>query len=355
MTGRRRALVTVVALVCAADLAVGLTFVRAGGFSTVAGPSTPSTPSTPTTGAPGPPSIAVVTTGAPVATTKPTTTTTTRPVPPASPTTAVGDPVLLAAGDIASCSSPVDEATAMLLNARPSATVATLGDNAYERGSPAEFAGCYAPSWGAAAPRTKPAIGNHEYGTRGAAGYFGYFGPAAGDPATGYYSYDLGTWHVVALNSNCSVVSCLAGGAQEQWLRADLARRPGACTLVYWHHPRFSSGRVHGSSIDVGPLWQALYDGNADVVLAGHDHTYERFGPLDPTGRPDPTRGIRSFVVGTGGRSAYGFGPPLPGSEVRNSGTAGVLQLTLGAGRYGWQFLPVDGASFSDAGSGRCH
>ncbi len=265
------------------------------------------------------------------------------------------DPVLLAAGDIASCSSSGDEATAALLNARPTAAVAALGDNVYERGSPAEYAGCYAPTWGASRARTRPAPGNHDYGTSGAAGYFDYFGAAAGDAAKGYYSYDIGSWHLVALNSNCSTVSCAAGGAQERWLRADLAAHPAACTLAYWHHPRFSSGTVHGSSTAVGPLWQALYDGNADLVLAGHEHSYERFGPLDPAGRADPARGIRSFVVGTGGRSSYPIGAPLPGSEVRSTGTEGLLQVTLRPGGYAWQFLPVAGRTFRDSGTGRCH
>lgn len=268
---------------------------------------------------------------------------------------AVADAVLLAAGDIASCSSPADEATAALLAARPSATVATLGDNAYDRGTPEEFTGCYGPSWGAARARTKPTPGNHDYATPGAAGYFGFFGAAAGDPTKGYYSYDLGAWHVVALNSNCWAVSCARGGAQEAWLRADLAAHPRRCTLAYWHHPRFSSGRVHGSTPAVGPLWQALYDAGVDVVLAGHEHTYERFAPLDPAGAVDPARGLRSFVVGTGGRSHYAFGAALPGSEVRNSGTYGVLQLTLQAEGLAWQFLPEPGKAFRDAGTAGCH
>ncbi len=270
-------------------------------------------------------------------------------------TTGPGAPVLLAAGDIASCSSADDEATAALLAARPVAVVATLGDNVYEQGSPDEFTRCYQPSWGASAPRTKPSVGNHDYATAGAAGYFGYFGPAAGDPARGYYSYDLGAWHVVALNSNCSIVSCSTGSAQERWLRDDLAAHPDGCTLAYWHHPRFSSGTTHGSSSAVGPLWQALYDGHADLVLQGHEHNYERFAPLDPSGRSDPERGLRSFVVGTGGRSHYPLGPPLPGSEVRNDNTYGLLALTLRPGTYQWQFVPEAGKSFADSGSTNCH
>jgi hypothetical protein len=293
---------------------------------------------------------------------KPKPTTTTAPAPsttlaPSTTTTAppVADPVLLAAGDIASCASSGDEATAALLDARPSAVVATLGDNAYDSGTATEFANCYHPTWGRSKARTHPAAGNHDYGTAGAAGYYGYFGAAAGDPSKGYYSYDLGTWHVVALNSNCSVVSCGAGSAQEQWLRADLAASSATCTLAYWHHPRFSSGTAHGSSTTVAPLWQALYDNNADLVLAGHEHNYERFGPLGPSGQVDSARGLRSFVVGSGGRSHYGFGTPLTGSEVRNSDAYGVLQLTLAAEGFTWQFVPEAGRTFTDAGSAACH
>lgn len=289
------------------------------------------------------------TTGGPAATGGPAT-----PVPGAT-APAPPDPVVVAAGDIASCSSSGDEATAALVAARPQAVVVTLGDNVYDRGRPGEFADCYAPSWGASRERTRPAPGNHDYATAGAAGYFGYFGDAAGDPATGYYSFEVGTWHVVALNSNCTVVSCAAGHAQEQWLRADLARSPSRCTLAYWHHPRFSSGRAHGSSTAVAPLWQALYDAGADVVLSGHEHHYERLGPLDPSGRLDPERGIRSFVVGTGGRSHYRFGAPVVGSEVRDEATFGVLELTLSDGRFAWTFVPVAGASFTDSGSAGCH
>ncbi len=263
--------------------------------------------------------------------------------------------VILAAGDIASCSSSGDEATAALLAAEASAVVVTLGDNVYDRGRPGEFADCFGPSWGASLSRIRPSPGNHDYATAGAGGYFGYFGEAAGDPAKGYYSYDVGPWHVVSLNSNCSAVSCAAGGAQEQWLRADLSASPGPCTLAYWHHARFSSGRTHGSSTAVAPLWKALYDAGADLVLAGHEHNYERFGPLDPSGRIDQRRGIRSFVVGTGGRSHYAFGSPLAGSEARNHDTFGVLRLTLAEGHFDWTFVPVAGRTFTDSGSAPCH
>jgi len=260
----------------------------------------------------------------------------------------------VAAGDIASCSSTGDEATAALLD-RLKGTVATLGDNAYDSGTAAEFASCYAPSWGRHKSRTRPAAGNHDYVTPGAAGYFGYFRAAAGDPRNGYYSYDLGEWHVVVLNSNCSSVGgCQAGSAQEQWLRTDLRSHRARCTLAYWHHPRFSSG-PHGSDAMTQPLWQALYDAGADVVLNGHDHDYERFAPQTPSGVLDQRRGIREFVVGTGGRSHYTPAAAVANSQVANGDTYGVLKLTLKPKSYQWQFVPVAGASFRDGGSASCH
>jgi hypothetical protein len=270
-------------------------------------------------------------------------------------TTGQGVGTLLAAGDIASCSSTGDEATAALLDARPNAVVATLGDNVYEAGTAREFANCYDPTWGRHKGRTRPALGNHEYGVFQAGGYFETFGGAAGEAPLGWYSFDLNAWHVIVLNSNCEVVGCMAGGSQEKWLREDLAAHPATCTLAYWHHPRFSSGTTHGSSTAVAPLWTALYEAGADVVLAGHEHNYERFARLDPAGQPDDARGIRQFVVGTGGRSHYGFGAALPGSEVRNANTYGVLALTLRATSYQWQFVPEAGKSFTDSGSANCH
>jgi acid phosphatase type 7 len=263
--------------------------------------------------------------------------------------------VLLAAGDVASCASSGDEATAALLD-RLGGTIVALGDNVYDSGTSQEFATCYTPSWGRHKSRTRPAVGNHEHGTAGAAGYFGYFGGAAGDPSKGYYSYDLGSWHIVVINSNCAQVGgCGAGSPQEVWLRADLAAHPATCTLAYWHHPRFSSSRGHGNNPEMAPIWQALYEHGADVVLSGHDHTYERFSPQDSAGNLDRDRGIRQFVVGTGGRSHYEFGTVLPQSEVRNGDTFGVLQLTLHLSGYDWQFFPETGKTFTDAGSGTCH
>jgi hypothetical protein len=259
--------------------------------------------------------------------------------------------VLVGAGDIARCSGTGDEATARLLDGI-SGTVFTAGDNAYDDGTPAEYTDCYGPSWGRHKSRTKPTIGNHEYQTPDAAGYFGYFGTAFGTgPTIGYYSYNLGAWHIVVLNSN---IAMSAGSPQENWLRADLAAHPAKCTLAMWHHPRFSSGE-HGSSTASQPLWQALYDAGADVVVSGHDHDYERFSPQTSDGEVDAARGLRQFVVGTGGGALYGFDHPAANSEVKNNATLGVLKLTLYPDRYDWKFVPVAGSSFTDAGTGRCH
>jgi hypothetical protein len=263
-------------------------------------------------------------------------------------------PVLLAAGDIASCASSGDEATAALLD-RLGGTVVTLGDNAYEDATQRDFAECYHPAWGRHKGRTRPSAGNHDYQTPGAAPYFDYFGAMAGQRGKGYYSYEVGTWHVIALNSNCAEVGgCSGGSPQERWLRADLSAHDARCTVAYWHHPRFSSGG-HGDHPQVGPFWQALYEHGADVVLVGHDHDYERFAPQTPGGSADPQRGIREFVVGTGGRSLRPFPRTRPNSEVRNNSTFGVLRLALGVGTYTWRFVPEAGKTFADSGSGRCH
>jgi hypothetical protein len=261
---------------------------------------------------------------------------------------------LVAAGDVATCESDGDERTAALVERIPG-TVAVLGDSVYERGSAEEFASCYEPAWGRFRARTRPAVGNHEYLTPGAAGYFGYFGTAAGNPLRGYYSYRLGAWHVVVLNSNCAEGGgCAPAGAQARWLRADLRAHRARCMLAYWHHPRFSSG-LHGDDLTVAPFWEALYAAGADVVLAGHDHHYERFAPLDPSGQIDRRRGMRGFVVGTGGRSHYRVVRRATGSRVRDWRTFGVLRLTLRPDRYAWRFVAVEGGRFSDAGSAHCH
>jgi len=258
---------------------------------------------------------------------------------------------LVGAGDIADCDSHGDEQTAALLD-RIAGTVFTAGDNAYSDGTAEQFARCYAGSWGRHRARTRPAPGNHDYRSDDGAPYFHYYGALAGPAGRGYYSYDVGTWHVISLNSN---IDMRAGSPQERWLRDDLAAHPSACVLAYWHHPRFSSGTEHGSDRRTRFLWQALYDHGADVVLAGHEHNYERFAPQTAEGAADAARGIREFVVGTGGADRYAFGPPLPNSEVRNGDVWGVLKLTLLPGRYRWEFVPVAGMSFSDSGLGRCH
>ena len=266
------------------------------------------------------------------------------------------DPVIVGAGDIASCSSTGDEATATLLD-NIAGTVITLGDNAYSNGTATEYTNCYGPSWGRHLARTRPSPGNHEYNTLNATGYYGYFGSAAGDPTKGYYSYDLGAWHIIVLNSNssCTTIGCAAGSAQDTWLRADLAAHSNVCTLAYWHHPRFNSGASHGNNTAVANFWDALYLYGADVILNGHEHVYERFAPQTPAAVADPTTGIRQFTVGTGGVSHYTFGTIQPNSEVRNATAYGVLKLTLHATSYDWQFVPVAGATFTDSGTGSCH
>jgi len=294
---------------------------------------------------------------APVATPTPTpppvATPTPTPVPAPTPTPTASGNVLVGAGDIASCGLTADTATAKLVAAVPG-TVFTAGDNAYESGSTAEFANCYEPTWGAFYDRTYPTVGNHEYETSGASGYFDYFGSRAGTPGSGWYAYDVGSWRVYALNSNCFVVGCDAGGAQEQWLRADLAANPRPCVLAYWHHPRFSSGE-HGNDAEVAPFWNALYEAGAEVIVNGHDHDYERFAQQTPAGASSAAKGIRQFVVGTGGASLRSFGTVRANSQVRNSSTHGVLKLTLDTAGYSWQFLPIAGKTFTDSGSASCH
>lgn len=263
-----------------------------------------------------------------------------------------GSVMMIGAGDISDCNNNNDEATAKLLDANLNGTVFLLGDNAYETGSTANYNDCYDPTWGRHKTRTKPAPGNHEYQTLNAAGYFGYFGSAAGDPAKGYYSYDNGDWHVVVLNSRNGEIPSVA---QLTWLREDLGANTKSCTLAYWHHPRFSSGSEHGNNSNMQAFWDALYEFNADVVLNGHEHNYERFAPQTPTGAADSGRGIRQFVVGTGGRALYPLGARKANSEVFNSSTYGVLKLTLSPGAYSWEFIPVAGQSFTDTGSANCH
>ncbi len=261
------------------------------------------------------------------------------------------EPVLVAAGNIARCSNDNDEATAQLLDRIPG-TVVTLGDNVYESGTAGEFRDCYGPSWGRHKARTRPVPGNHEYRVEGAAGYFGYFGAAAGDPDKGYYSYEIGAWHIIALNS---LISMRAGSAQERWLRADLAASTHMCTLAYFHDARFYSAGAEGVGSAVKPLWDALYEAGAEIVLSSERRFYERFAPQTPDGDADPVWGIRQFIVGTGGWSSGSFGTIQPNSEVREGRTFGVLKLTLHDTSYEWEYVPIAGQTFSDSGSGTCH
>jgi len=245
-------------------------------------------------------------------------------------------------------------ATAQLIAAARPDLVLPLGDEQYQAATLQAFQSSYAKTWGRFLAISRPAVGNHEYGTPHAAGYFTYFGARAGDPSKGYYSFDRNRWHFIALNGNCGEVGgCAAGSPQEQWLKDDLARQHDRCILAYWHQPRFSSG-PHHSDPEYEPFWQDLYAAQADLVLNGHDHDYERFGAQDAAGKTD-ARGVREFVVGTGGRSHYIFMRVEPNSEARNDTTFGVLVLHLWDNRYDWTFKPEAGKTFSDHGAGRCH
>jgi len=273
------------------------------------------------------------------------------PVPEATANTSV---TLTGAGDIASCELTNDEATAALLEDLPG-YVFTAGDNAYESGTAAEFDNCYDPGWGKQRERTFPALGNHDVETPGATGYYDYFGARAGDPRAGWYSLDLGAWRLIVLNSNCvQAAGCGADTDQGRWLASELADHQADCTLAIWHHPRFSTG-YHGPTPGVAPFWDALYEAGADLVVNGHDHDYERFAPVDPAGKPDPERGIREIVAGTGGAALRAFEEEDANSEVRQASTYGVLRLDLKPGAYDWEFIPVEGGTFTDRGSGKCH
>ncbi len=257
--------------------------------------------------------------------------------------------VVLAAGDIGDCTTPGDEQTASILD-NEAGTILALGDVVYPNGTDADFANCFAPSWGRHKARIRPAPGNHEYNTRDAAGYFNYFGALAGERGKGWYSFDVGVWHVVALNSNGAIDP---GSPQFAWLKSDLDASRATCTLAYWHHPRFSSG-VHGSDARFEPWWEVLYANGVDVVLNGHDHDYERFAKQTPSGGRNDARGIRQFVVGTGGSHLRPFRFNVANSEARQDDTWGVLRLVLRSAGYGWRFLPVAGGTYADAGSDTC-
>ena len=279
-----------------------------------------------------------------------------------APTTAVpideaAAAVLVGAGDIAAC----DDGGRAALTGRLAATVApetatvfTTGDNAYPSGTTANFEECYAPAWGTLRPRTRPATGNHDWKAPGAAGYRAYFGDAAGPPDATWYAYDAVTWRVIVLDSECgSVGGCDPASPQGRWLASELAGHPVACSVAIWHRPRFSSGTRHGSDRDMAPLFDAVAAAGVDLVLNGHEHSYERFARLATDGRPDPG-GVREIVVGTGGADAYGFGRPLAGSEARVTGVPAVLVLELAPGAYRWRLVGGEDARTLDDGSDRC-
>jgi acid phosphatase type 7 len=274
--------------------------------------------------------------------------------PSASPSASAGAAaVLVGAGDIGDCATREDSMTAALLD-DIDGTVFTAGDNAYENGTAENFSTCYDETWGRHKERTRPVAGNHDWHTAALAGYFGYFGDAARGPdGHSWYSFDLGTWHVIVLDSECDKNGgCEADSAQGRWLATDLAASDARCSIAIWHKPRFSSGE-HGNDRSVGPFWTALFDAGVDVIVNGHDHDYERFAPQDPEGAEDRDRGMREFVVGTGGTPLRPFDDPVANSELRAL-THGVFKLTLRDGSYDWEFIPVSG-DFRDGGTAFCH
>jgi acid phosphatase type 7 len=272
-----------------------------------------------------------------------------KPVSGSSATATASDPVFVGAGDIAVCGKPGAELTAQLIDKIPG-TVFTTGDDAYPRGTAEDFQKCYDPTWGRFKARTYPTPGNHEYYSPNGDPYYAYFGSRSGAVGKGYYSYDLGKWHIVALNSN---IDAQTGSAQERWLKADLTAHPKACTLAYWHHPVFSSG-VHGNDPKMKDIWQTLYGASVDVVVNGHDHHYERFAPQNPDGKAEPKRGIREFVVGTGGAELRELATVRPNSEVQNTATYGVIKFVLQPKSFSWEFIPIQGSTFMDKGTQAC-
>jgi calcineurin-like phosphoesterase family protein len=261
---------------------------------------------------------------------------------------------LVGAGDIASCSQNNDSATAKLLGNIPG-TVFTLGDNVYPSGTITQYAKCYDPTWGRHKARTKPTLGNHDYNTNGSSAYFNYFGARAGARGKGYYSYDRGAWHIVALNSNCDKVGgCGIDSPQGRWLRNDLANNPSRCTLAYFHDPLYASG-TGSNAPEVKPFWNTLYNRGGEIILAGNAHRYERYAKITPGGARS-AKGIRQFIVGTGGEPGGDYnGPDHPDMQVMKRNTPGVLKLNLRADSYAWKFVPVAGKTFTDSGTDPCH
>ena len=264
------------------------------------------------------------------------------------PPRAVADAVLVGAGDVDGCGRLEPEYTARLLDRIPG-TVFVAGDATYPSGSMSNYTNCYGPTWGRHLWRTFAVPGNHDYYADNGAAFFAYFGSAAGPPGLGYFSHTLGAWHVIMLNS---MVPAQAGTPQYEWLRQVLAASTAACTVAVWHHPLFSSGQ-NGNSTFMRDVFNLMYQHGVDVVVNGDDHIYERFAPQDANGRAS-SRGIREFIVGTGGYALYDRGKTQANSEVFENKTYGVLKLTLKSGRYDWEFVPIDGQTFRDAGSGTC-
>jgi hypothetical protein len=288
-----------------------------------------------------------------------------------TPGAAASDPVVVAAGDIAcdpangafnhgngTASSCRQKYTAQLVQQIAPDAVLGLGDFQYEKGTLANYRASYDLSWGAFKDITYPTAGpTHD--TEGRGDYYAYWGKRAGpSPDQTWYSFDLGAWHIISLNANCSVDivgGCDPGSREYEWLKADLAASTASCTLAFWHQPRYSSGERHGDDAESDPFWDLLYQSGADIVLSGHDHDYERFAPMDSAGRRDDGYGIREIVVGTGGKFLYGFGAIRPNSEIRNGDTFGVLKLTLHEKSYDWAFVPEESDGFTDSGTADCH
>ena len=273
------------------------------------------------------------------------------PSPIATPSAASAD--IVAAGDIADCALHGDTATAALIKQRPDAVVAALGDLVYPDGTAATYARCYLPAWGDFIERTRPAVGNHDLDADDGAAYWGLFGDRAGESGEGWYSYDIGAWHVVVLNSNCDYVDCDVGSAQHDWLVADLAASDANCTLAYWHHPRFSSGEHWDDPLFAAAFWTTVADAGVELVLSGHDHHYERFAPMDAGGSL-ASDGTRQFIVGTGGGGLRQAVRLAPGSELIIDDVDGILELSLDSGAYAWSFIGSDGSAL-DTGTGECH
>src|SRR5215218_274002 len=262
---------------------------------------------------------------------------------------------LIGAGDIAGCDFNQDRKTARLLS-KIDGTVFTLGDNVYPGGSRAQFRECYDPTWGKYKKRTRPSLGDEDYKTSGAKPYFDYFGWRAGKPTRGYYSYERGSWHIVALNSNCKQVGgCDWNSTQGRWLRKDLTKHRARCTLAYFHHPLYASDNTYDSP-KVKPFWHILYNHHTEVILNGNTHRYERFARITPSGKRSSARGIRQFIVGTGGApGGTQKGPDEPRVQAKKIDAPGVLKLELGSGFYRWKFVPVAGRHYTDSGRARCH